>query len=70
MSLKATGSLPESVDISNIMSLVRAKDEKSGEWNLKLDMRMKKEKSLNQQIAAAIIGAGAVIIAALIVTLL
>lgn len=70
MSLKATGSLPESVDISNIMSLVRAKNEKSEEWDLKLDKRMQKERSFNPQILVAIIGAAAAIIAALIATLL
>ena len=70
MSLKTTSSLPESVDISNIMSLVRAKDKKNEEWDLKLDKRMQKEKSLNPQIVAAIIGAGAAIIAALIAILL
>jgi len=41
-SLKATGSLPESTNISNIMSIIKAQGDKLGEWKIKLDKKMEK----------------------------
>lgn len=67
-SLKTAGSLPESADINNIMSLVKAQDVKHEKWDLKLDKHMQKVKSLSPPTMAAIIGAGATIVVALIVT--
>ena len=70
LSLKSAGGLPQSTDIDNIMSLVKAKDENSTKWDLRLDNKMQNEKNYNPQIVAAIIAAAAVVIAALIAALL